>query len=226
MPKILVLRPAYEPVTCRVSTWGGDIVRKLESLEINHIDCHGECVTRDSLIECIELDSLEAVAFYGHGDGDVWYGHDKEIILDEMNSNLLNGKFIYDVSCYSGRGLGKLAMDNDAKCYVGYKAAFKLSLKEFLNSSKKDFFKIGANFMLEEMLINKKTASEAYRLAQEKYSELILHLEKDYRKIPDDDDSLAIKYLFAIFCMNENKDSFIFYGDPEFRLFALKGGNA
>lgn len=62
----------------------------------------------------------------GHGNTNVVTGHDHEVILDSKSVGLIKDLTVYAVSCQSAQGLGRLAVSNGVKGYVGYLEDFIL----------------------------------------------------------------------------------------------------
>ncbi len=107
------------------------------------------------------------IMHFDHGSQYTIYGQDKNAIvaaLDAANSNLFEGRAVSTVSCESALGLGPLAVDSNAKAYLGYDDLHWIHLwfiADFIEASN------AANYALLEG----KTFQEAYDLAIKKYNE-------------------------------------------------------
>jgi hypothetical protein len=113
------------------------------------------------------------IIHYDHGSDYALYGQSNNTItavLDAANVTLFDGKAASTVSCESAAGLGPLAVDSNAKAYMGYDELHWVHLwylNKFTEASN------AANYALLEG----KTYQQAYDLAmlkyEEKYAELL-----------------------------------------------------
>jgi hypothetical protein len=213
---LLIIRPAYEEVTHCTALWADEIIAKLSEIGVKYIDCKGDNATLKIIKEHISGNSINTIVFYGHGEypnGHKWFGQHKEIILHVNNLLLLKNKFVYDLSCCSGKSIGKRSIKEGARCYIGYKNEFKISTKEPIVG----YFKKAANYLLlNEMIINRSTVKTALERTKDYYQELVDELEEKLLEI--DNLALGPRYIFAIFSLLENRKSLAVYGD---RLLSL-----
>jgi hypothetical protein len=107
------------------------------------------------------------IIHFDHGSQYALYGQDNNaivVVLDAANTSLFEGRAVSTVSCESALGLGPLAVDSNAKAYMGYDDLHWVHLwytNDFIEASN------AANYALLEG----KTFQQAYDLAIQKYNE-------------------------------------------------------
>jgi hypothetical protein len=212
---LLIIRPCYEEVTQCTASWVDEIIAHLDESGINYVDCKGEKATLNNIRYHIDGNSIKSVVFYGHGEyisGGTWFGQHREIILNIDDLAILKNKFVYDVSCCSGRLIGRRSVEQGTRCYVGYKDIFKFSTKEPIVH----FFKKTANRLLKEMIKNRLPAEKAHEITKRYYQQIIEEVETNLLETKDF--ALGTRYIFAIFSLEENMKSLTIYGDRSFSL--------
>jgi hypothetical protein len=130
-------------------------------------DLQANNTNRANVEQTINSVNPDFIIHYDHGSSYALYGQNNNTItavLDAANVSLFDGKAASTVSCESALGLGPLAIDSNAKAYLGYDELHWVHLwyvNKFIEASN------AANYALLEG----KTYQQAYDLAIQKYNE-------------------------------------------------------
>jgi hypothetical protein len=130
-------------------------------------DLQANNTNRANVEQTINSVNPDFIIHYDHGSSYALYGQNNNAItavLDAANVSLFDGKAASTVSCESALGLGPLAIDSNAKAYLGYDELHWVHLwyvNKFIEASN------AANYALLEG----KTYQQAYDLAIQKYNE-------------------------------------------------------
>jgi hypothetical protein len=74
-----------------------------------------------------ELEKYNAIFYWGHGKEDKLYGtHIISSVINDNNIPMLRGKVIDTMACFSAKKLGKFAIKNGVKSYIGTEEAYYL----------------------------------------------------------------------------------------------------
>jgi hypothetical protein len=130
-------------------------------------DLQANNTNRSNVEQTIKSLNPDFIIHFDHGSQYALYGQDNNAIvavLDAANTSLFEGKAVSTVSCESALGLGPLAVDSNAKAYLGYDDLHWIHLwyiADFIEASN------AANYALLEG----KTYQQAYDLGIQKYNE-------------------------------------------------------
>lgn len=117
--RVVLISPIYDKTTEITAEWAEHLKLVLpKGLEILHLT--GPEATRRN-IEKVLSDiyfEISAVLFYGHGQHDSWQGGDGKPVVDLYNSYLLHRKFVFAMTCRSGRDLGMSAIQEGGSCLL------------------------------------------------------------------------------------------------------------
>ncbi|MBI2138706.1 hypothetical protein HYU13_03900 [Candidatus Woesearchaeota archaeon] len=144
----LVSRPKHDTITSYLFAFSQEIVKTVKEMEGIHLtELPEESATRENLEKALAEDSPKLVFLNGHGNKRNVAGHKDEIILDEINIHLSEGKIIYALSCDSLEELGyskspkfskiqkviyytrksrNISIINEICYYIGYSAKFMI----------------------------------------------------------------------------------------------------
>jgi hypothetical protein len=201
--KLLIIRPKVsgDNYTSMFSFQAAELVKTKAIAEGWTVtDLQATDTNRAKVEATISSFNPDFIIHYDHGSDYALYGQNSNVItavLDAANVSLFDGKAASTVSCESAAGLGPLAIDSNAKAYMGYDELHWVHLwylSKFTEASN------AANYALLEG----KTYQQAYDIAmlkfEEKYEELLsldsyaaslmLH-DKEHLKILGDASSKA-----------------------------------
>ena len=125
--KFLITRPNHDLQTSYLHEFSKAVVKTTKATKDIHVtNLEGLRATRKNLEKSFIEENPGLAFLNGHGNRKMVAGHKDEVILDEENAKLTNGKIIYALSCDSLEELGPLAVKKGAKAYIGYKARFMI----------------------------------------------------------------------------------------------------
>jgi hypothetical protein len=168
--KLLIIRPNV-PGDNYTSMFSYQAAEQVKSKAIAEgwtvTDLQANNTNRANVEQTINSVNPDFIIHYDHGSSYALYGQNNNAItavLDAANVSLFDGKAASTVSCESALGLGPLAIDSNAKAYLGYDELHWVHLwyvNKFIEASN------AANYALLEG----KTYQQAYDLAIQKYNE-------------------------------------------------------
>ncbi|MDO8656757.1 MAG: hypothetical protein Q7K45_05965 [Nanoarchaeota archaeon] len=123
--QFLITRPRHDKETSYLHSFSKAIVQIVkENRAIRLTELDGLKANRKEVESSLSTTDQTLAFFNGHGDEETIYGHDDEPILDRDNVQLMDKKIVYALACSSLVGLGKLAIQNGARTYIGYRDEF------------------------------------------------------------------------------------------------------
>ncbi len=168
--KLLIIRPKVngDNYTSLFSFQAAELVKNKAVAEGWTVtDLQATNTNRANVESTINSVNPDFIIHYDHGSDYALYGQSGNTItavLDAANANLFSGKAASTVSCESATGLGPLAVDANARAYLGYDELHWVHLwylDKFTEASN------AANYALLEG----KTYQQAYDIAITKYNE-------------------------------------------------------
>lgn len=118
---LLITRPDYEPATKYLSCWSEKIITVAEVKGIKVIDLLGDKAKKSELTGRITKLNPRLMVLNGHGDQISIAGQDDETLISiGENEHLLHSRITYAVSCRSGKGLGRKAVEKRDTAFIGY----------------------------------------------------------------------------------------------------------
>lgn len=125
---LLSIRPEYELVTRYGAAWMTPI---LNASGMPVIDLYKENATRSNFENAISTRDPILVNIMGHGNYNLIACQNGAVLLQGgINTNILAGRVVYDLSCESGRDLGATAVNEGAISFLGYTEDFFIVLTE------------------------------------------------------------------------------------------------
>jgi hypothetical protein len=124
--KLLIIRSNVpgDNYTTRFSYLAGEKVKTKALAEGWTVtDLQANNTNRANVEQTIRNVNPDFIIHFDHGSQYALYGQDANAIvavLDAANTELFDGKAVSTVSCESALGLGPLAVDSNAKAYLGY----------------------------------------------------------------------------------------------------------
>ena len=122
---MLSIRPDYELATRYGAAWQGLITDVANSVGLPIIDLYGDSATGSNFFSAIESQDPAIVNIFGHGNYNIIAGQHDEIYLQGgVNTNVLAGRVVYDLSCRAGRDLADHAISEGCISFLGYNEDF------------------------------------------------------------------------------------------------------
>lgn len=123
--QFLITRPRHDKETSYLHSFSKAIVQIVkENRAIRLTELDGSKANRNEVESSLSTKDQTLAFFNGHGDEETVYGHENKAILDRDNIRLIDTKIVYALACSSLVGLGKLAIQNGARTYIGYRDEF------------------------------------------------------------------------------------------------------
>lgn len=120
--QMLSIMPSYELVTRYAASFGTQI---LNAATMPVIDLYGSNATRTNFEQAIATQDPILVNIMGHGNYNLITCQNGETLLQGgVNTNILSGRIVYDLSCRAGRDLGRTAVNEGAISFLGYEEDF------------------------------------------------------------------------------------------------------
>ena len=119
---MLSIRPDYEIATRYGAAWQTQI---LDATTLPVVDLYGDGATGSNFFSAIESQDPAIVNIFGHGNYNVIAAQHDEIYLQGgVNTNILAGRVVYDLSCRAGRDLANHAVSEGCISFLGYNEDF------------------------------------------------------------------------------------------------------
>ncbi|MBN1261844.1 MAG: hypothetical protein JXB35_14295 [Anaerolineae bacterium] len=169
--KVIVIRPRVpgdDYTEIGSNNWAGDVKQKALAEAWQVTDLSANDATRENIETHIGNVSPHLVIHYDHGSPLTLWGQeddDLEAGIDENNINLVAGRILSTVSCYSASGLGPVAIAAGVTSYLGYTEphGFWTGYEDAFGS---------ASNMANYALLECKTTQEAFDLGWAAYDQL------------------------------------------------------
>ena len=123
--QMLSLTPSYELVTRYAAAWNSQVLNAASGAGMPYTDLSGSSATPTNFFSAIEEQDPVLINIVGHGDYNLILSQNNELLLQGgINTNVFAERVIYDLSCRSGRDLGRIAFDEGAVSFLGYTEYF------------------------------------------------------------------------------------------------------
>jgi len=203
MTRLFITRPQHDKGTHYLYVWSEKVICSAENHGWTIDKSDGAKATRNEVQSKLKKKPANFVFFNGHGNESEMCGHNQETILDESSSYLLKDTITFTRACNCITKLGKSAVDNGCKSFIGYAGKFwfprihKFELTPLKDMAAKPVLEVSNQIPLS--IIKNCTVSEAVDSARAltiKYiSKLILSREPYDRAalkaLSQNDDSLT-----------------------------------
>lgn len=175
---LLVTRPNFDLTTRYISAWAKKIIALAREKGGAIFDLEKSRACRQEFESVIRKKEPTLIFLNGHGNYDIVCGQDnEELVRAGDNDKLLKSKFVYALSCRSGKILGPQSVKSGADAYIGYNEDFI-----FLYDEKKQtrpeqdktvsLFLEPSNQVMVSLLKNH-TAKEAYQNSKQSFAKRI-----------------------------------------------------
>lgn len=177
---MLAVRTNHDPVTFCLYHWTSPLLKLAESRRFTVVSVDGEKVTKENIKGRISARKPSFFFFNGHGSASAMFGNKWEEIISLKDADIFKGMVAFARACDCLQELGKEAVDNGCKAFVGYKKKFWIaSLNEMASRPLNDPLikpvMENSNLVAEE-LIKGRTVEDAVGRAHEHAAKLILDL--------------------------------------------------
>ena len=174
MPKVVLTRPDYEPVTHYLFTWSQKLIPEAKKNKWTVFDLKRTHANLKEFTSVINRNTPGLVLLHGHGNYSSITGQSGKVIIQAgQNENILKNSVTYAFSCQTAKELGAAAVEAGAKSYIGYDEDFIFFQTEGMEKSPASD-KRAAKFMepaleISASLLQKKTPKEAFRKSQKAF---------------------------------------------------------
>jgi len=128
---MLSIRPDYEIATRYGAAWQINILNAADSVGLSYDDLYKENATGDNFFSAIGSQDPLLVNLFGHGNYNVIACQNDEIYLQGgVNTNILAGRVVYDLSCRAGRDLADAAINEGCVSFLGYNEDFIFAISQ------------------------------------------------------------------------------------------------
>ena len=188
---MFVTRTDHDGGTSYQFYWTQSVIDSAEKRGFRVTDLKREKVNRKSVSGYLKTTKPGFIFFNGHGDDDVIYGHNGEIILTTSSINELKGGITYARACGCVNKLGKEAVNSGCTAFIGYSDEFIIPWQHGRSTTPlKDAVAkpvMEASNAIAESLIKGSSVREAVEHSQRATLENLMDLLKkmEYRHDPD-----------------------------------------
>lgn len=127
---LLVTRPEHDIATRYLARWSEPVLKEAGRKGVRVVDLHKKKANSSRVRGVLKKRSPRLVFLNGHGSDEVVTGHDNEVILDEGDREVVEGKIFFARACKSAKKLGFALVANGAAVYLGYEEDFVFLLNE------------------------------------------------------------------------------------------------
>lgn len=118
---MLITRPNHDITTNYLYLWSKVVIDCAKKFKKDIIDLVGKRANYKEFNSIVKKVSPSLLFLNGHGDEETVTGFDNEpLVRLSENLDILSGKIVYARSCSSAKILGKEAVKNGCKAYLGY----------------------------------------------------------------------------------------------------------
>jgi hypothetical protein len=118
---MLVTRPNHDVTTNYLYLWSRAVIDCAKKFNKTIIDLVGKRANNKEFNSIVKKTNPDLLFLNGHGDEETITGFDNEPLISlSENIEILKGKIIFARSCKSAKKLGKEAVKNGCKAYLGY----------------------------------------------------------------------------------------------------------
>ena len=128
---MISIRPDYEIATRYGSAWQTYILNAADNVGLPYTDFYGDNANSANFFSGIESQDPILVNIFGHGNYNLIACQNGEYLLQGgVNTNMLAGRVVYDLSCRAGRDLADIAVSEGCVSFLGYNENFIFMVAE------------------------------------------------------------------------------------------------
>lgn len=191
---MIIIRTNHDIQTSYIYIWSEELINKAEKkFKVTKIE--GKDITENVIRSRIKNKNPSFIFFNGHGSTTSLFDNNKKPFIDINSSDIFKKTVTFTRACDCLKGLGKSAVKEGCKAFIGYKNKFwiarshKYECRPLKDETAKPILEC-SNIIAEE-LIKGKTVDEAIKRSHEIAADYILKLV--YSKEP-----LAVASLQAV----------------------------
>ena len=179
----LIIRPDYHDEPYNITRYGAafftQIINSANAKGLSTTDLYAGSATRTNFEQSISSQDPLLVNLFGHGGYNLIAGQNHEIYLQGgVNSNILSGRVIYDLSCMAGRDLGRRAFNEGAIAFLGYDESFTLYIDDRVSIGQELTDEVARCFFESHnaapiSYINGSTINNSYYASQKEFNDWI-----------------------------------------------------
>ncbi len=130
-----IIRPDYYDAPYDITRYGAafftQIIDAANSVGLPTIDLHADNATRTNFENTLTTQDPLLVNIFGHGNYNIITCQYDEILLNGgLNTNILSGRVVYNLSCQAGKDLGDHAVREGCVSFLGYDEDFILYIDD------------------------------------------------------------------------------------------------
>lgn len=204
---ILITRPDHDLIMKYFCAWSQEIINFAKNKSIDVYDLKGEKSNKKEFMSYVNKRCPSIVFLNGHGNADIFYGHNNEPIID--SKSILKNSIIYARSCEVGQRLGLELIENGAKTFIGYNRKFFCGytpekITKPLEDKIAGLFLEPSNLIVSTLLKNNK-AEEAHNRSKKQ-------MYKNFRRMVSSTATFEEKYSARLLWSNLNSQ--VLFGNP------------
>ena len=171
---LLVTRSRHDEATNYLYYFAEQVIREAQQRNFKILDLVDKKANYNDFSGRIRKTEPDLIFLNGHGSPTSIAGYNDEILISvDKNISLLKNKITYALSCSSAKKLGKYAIKNGAKSFIGYKENFIFmheqdkSTRPTEDKTAKLFFE--PSNLIVTTLIKGNTPKEAFNRSQKEF---------------------------------------------------------
>lgn len=122
--RLLLTRARHDIGNQYLFAYSEEILNEAEGLGWKTDRAEDEKNSKQEVESRLNKTNPDFVFFNGHGSEESIYGHMNEKLIDTGSASILSGKIVFARSCSALKKLGKEAVKEGCKAFVGYKGEF------------------------------------------------------------------------------------------------------
>ena len=198
----MIIRTNHDTQTNYLYAYSNELIEEAEK-RFKVVKIEGKDINEKVIRSRIKNRRPNFIFFNGHGSKTCLFDNDKKSFIDINSSDIFKETVTFARACDCLDGLGKSAIENGCKSFIGYRKKFWIARHhEYECTPLRDYVArpvIECSNIIVKELIKSKTVDEAIKKSHEKSADYILELV--YSKEP-----LAIASLQAIIANDSTLD--------------------
>lgn len=122
---MIITLPESDNVTFYLSKFSKEILEEASNQDVKVKSLPEESANQKEFEKVLKNLDYNFIMFNGHGSSDSIQGHKNEpLIVLGQNESILSNRIVYARACEAGDELGKIAVDGNDGCFIGYSNKF------------------------------------------------------------------------------------------------------
>jgi len=178
LSSLFVLAPNIDIATALSGYTAESVVDALRKMRVKFDALFGLNANRLRLELYMRASDYDAVYYFGHGLATSWFGV-SGVLLTKDNVDLLEGKVVYALACYTAKKLGRMAVSKGARAYLGFTEKVYVAFPESEHDYLKDFIRLWASPPI--LLADGWSTGRVYSYVTSESDKLVKLYEEKYR---------------------------------------------